>query len=126
MQAAPSINIGTRRHQSEINSNGLLEHRGTPINTDEHRWEKIRRWLISGVFHCLIVLMAYLCTIAINIDTEDKEGLITVVSIGRERNQEKVEPKKQIEKPIDVLNNNGLRETTATDKNAKDESDIEV
>ena len=40
-------------------------------------------WLVSVVFHVLLIVLAYMFSIAINLDTDEREPLVTVTQLTR-------------------------------------------
>src|SRR5205807_10324084 len=51
-------------------------------------------WIVSIMFHGLIILLAYMFSIAYNLDTGNEEPLVTVTQLQRPMDNEKKEPPK--------------------------------
>lgn len=78
-------------------------------------------WIVSIMFHGLIILLAYMFSIAYNLDTGAEEPLVTVTQLTRPLDEKKQEQKFDNK---DALKSE--RDTHATDPNSKEMSDIEV
>ena len=79
-------------------------------------------WLVSVIFHDLLIVCAYMFSIAINIDTPE-DALITVSVITRPVENEEKKPQPVATAPEALK---GKLDTPATDPNSKESSEIEV
>src|SRR5207248_291923 len=79
-------------------------------------------WLVSVIFHVLLIVLAYMFSIAINLDTDEREPLVTVTQLTRP--VDPVDDKKPKEEMKTALMSD--RDTHATDPNSKEASNIEV
>src|SRR5579862_5265976 len=78
-------------------------------------------WIVSIMFHGLIILLAYMFSIAYNLDTGNEEPLVTVTQLQRPIDDLKKEPPKKNESVLA-----GKTDTHPTDPTSKEQSDIEV
>ena len=79
-------------------------------------------WLVSVVFHVLLIVLAYMMSIAYNLDTEEREPLVTVTQLTRP--VDPVDDKKPKEEMKTALMSD--RDTHPTDPTSKEMSTIEV
>ena len=79
-------------------------------------------WLVSVVFHVLLIVLAYMMSIAYNLDTEEREPLVTVTQLARP--VDPIDEKKPKEEMKTALMSD--RDTHPTDPTSKEMSNIEV
>lgn len=79
-------------------------------------------WLVSVVFHVLLIVLAYMSSIAYNLDSEPSEPLVTVTQLSRPVDSDEKKAKKE-ENKSQIL---GERDIKATDPTSKEKGDVEV
>ena len=79
-------------------------------------------WLVSVVFHILLIILAYMFSIAINLDTDEREPLVTVTQLTRPTDP--IDDKKPKEEIKSALMSD--RDTHPTDEKSTEVSNIEV
>ncbi len=79
-------------------------------------------WMVSVVFHILLIILAYMFSIAINLDTDEREPLVTVTQLMRPTDP--IDDKKPKEEIKSALMSD--RDTHPTDEKSTEVSNIEV